>query len=82
MFYYWLISIQDLCFETIPATRFNSRYFKKTKKKHKALPPGISEHNRKVLTKIKRKAYRLDMSFFNYYRIRFGWSNIIRIVLL
>jgi hypothetical protein len=79
-FYYWLISIQDPCFETVPATRLDGRHFKKTKKRRKALPPGISEHDGKVLTKVKRRAYRLDMSLFNCCGIRFGWSSVIGIV--
>jgi hypothetical protein len=74
--------MQDPYFETVPATRLNSRLSKKSKKRHKVLLPGISEHNRKVLIKVKRRAYRLDINLFNYYRIRFGYNNIIRIFLL
>jgi hypothetical protein len=74
--------MQDLYFETVPATRFNSCFSKKSKKRHKTLLLGISEHDRKVLTKIKRRAYRLNISLFNYYRIRFSYNNIIGIFLL
>lgn len=44
------------------------------------MPVGISEHDGKVLTKVKRRAYRLDMSLFNICGIRFGWSSVIGIV--
>jgi hypothetical protein len=74
--------MQDLYFETVPATRLDSRPSKKSKKKRKALLPGISEHDGKVLTKVKRRAYRLDMSLFNYCGIRFGYSSVIGIFLL
>lgn len=74
-------TIQDPYFETVPATRLDGRpSSKKGKKRRKALPEGISEHDAKVLTKVKRRAYRLDMSLFNCCGIRFGWSSVIGIV--
>lgn len=72
---------EDPYFETVPATRLDgtpSR--KKTTKRRKALPPGISEHDGKVLTKVKRRAYRLDMCLFSFAGIKFGWSSVIGIV--
>lgn len=72
--------LQDPYFETVPATRLDGRPSNKTTKRRKALPPGISEHDAKVLTKVKRRAYRLDMSLFNCMGIRFGWSSVIGIV--
>lgn len=72
---------EDPYFETVPATRLDGRpSSKKAKKRRKALPEGISEHDAKVLTKVKRRAYRLDMSLFNCCGIRFGWSSVIGIV--
>ncbi|KAF8854661.1 hypothetical protein BDZ45DRAFT_676763 [Acephala macrosclerotiorum] len=72
---------EDPYFETVPATRLDGRpSSKKGKKRRKALPPGISEHDAKVLTKVKRRAYRLDMSLFNCCGIRFGWSSVIGII--
>lgn len=71
---------EDPYFETVPATRLDGRPSKKTKKRRKALPAGISEHDGKVLTKVKRRAYRLDMSLFNCCGIRFGWSSVIGII--
>lgn len=71
---------EDPYFETVPATRLDGRPSSKTKKRRKALPAGISEHDAKVLTKVKRRAYRLDMSLFNCCGIRFGWSSVIGII--
>ncbi|KAH7342712.1 PH domain-containing protein [Rhexocercosporidium sp. MPI-PUGE-AT-0058] len=71
----------DPYFETVPATRLDGHPSKsKTTKRRKALPPGISTHDAKVLTKVKRRAYRLDMSLFNCMGIRFGWSSVIGII--
>ncbi|KAL2075574.1 hypothetical protein VTL71DRAFT_517 [Oculimacula yallundae] len=72
---------EDPYFETVPATRLDGRpSSKKTTKRRKALPPGISAHDAQVLTKVKRRAYRLDMSLFNCMGIRFGWSSVIGII--
>lgn len=71
---------QDPYFEQVPATRLDGTPNGKFKKRRKALPPGISEHDGKVLTKVKRRAYRLDMSLFNCCGIRFGWSSVIGLI--
>jgi len=71
---------EDPYFERVPATRLNGRPSKKGKKRRKALPPGISEHDGKVLTKVKRRAYFLDMSLCNCCGIRFGWGSVIGII--
>jgi len=72
---------EDPYFETVPATRLDGRpSSKKGKKRRKALPAGISDHDAKILTKVKRRAYRLDMSLFNCCGIRFGWSSVIGII--
>ncbi|KAI9840409.1 MAG: hypothetical protein M1837_001622 [Sclerophora amabilis] len=71
---------EDPYFERVPATRLDGRPSKKTRKRRKALPPGISERDAMVLTKVKRRAYILDMSLFNFCGIRFGWSSVIGIV--
>lgn len=71
----------DPYFETVPASRLNGRpSSKKAKRRRKALPPGISEHDAKILTKVKRRAYRLDMALCNFCGIRFGWSSLIGII--
>ncbi|KAL6850945.1 hypothetical protein ACO1O0_008071 [Amphichorda felina] len=73
---------KDPYFETIPATRLDGTPSKrgKTKKRKKALPPGISEHDGQVLTKVKRRAYRLDMCLFSFLGIKFGWGSVIGII--
>lgn len=69
---------EDPYFETLPATRLDgSKSDSKVKKRRKALPPGISEHDAKVLTKVKRRAYRLDMSLFSFAGMSFGWGSVI-----
>jgi len=72
---------EDPYFESVPATRLDGTpSTTKMKRKRKALPPGISEHDGKILTKVKRRAYRLDMSLFTCCGIRFGWSSVIGII--
>jgi len=71
---------EDPYFETVPATRLNGKRKKKGKKLPKAIPPGISENDAKVLTKVKRRAYRLDMCLFSFLGIRFGWGSVIGLV--
>jgi len=71
---------EDPYFEQVPATRLDGRPTNKMKKQRKALPVGISEHDGKVLTKVKRRAHRLDMSLFSLCGIRFGWSSVIGIL--
>lgn len=53
---------------------------KKTQKRRKAIPPGLSEKDTKILTQVKRRAYRLDYALFNLCGIRFGWGSVIGIV--
>jgi len=73
--------MQDPYFESVPATRLDGRPSKsKTTKRRKALPAGLSEHDGRVLTKVKRRAYRLDMSLFTFLGVRFGWSSVIGII--
>lgn len=45
-----------------------------------ALPAGISDHDGKVLTKVKRRAHWLDMGLLNCCGIKFGWSSVIAII--
>lgn len=70
--------LADPYFEEVPATRLDGRPSKtKTKKVRKALPPGLSEHDAKILTKVKRRAYRLDMSFGSFMGLKLGWGSLI-----
>ncbi|KAI5867981.1 hypothetical protein GGS23DRAFT_5639 [Durotheca rogersii] len=67
----------DPYFEHVPATRLDGTPTGKLKKVRKALPPGLSDHDAKILTKVKRRAYRLDMSFGSFMGLKFGWGSII-----
>ncbi|KAL5598807.1 hypothetical protein BROUX41_003859 [Berkeleyomyces rouxiae] len=71
---------EDPYFESVPATRLNGKPNGKTVRRKKAIPPGLSEHDAKVLTKVKRRAYRLDMCLCNCCGIRFGWSSVIGLI--
>ncbi|CAM1502830.1 Fc.00g076060.m01.CDS01 [Cosmosporella sp. VM-42] len=71
---------EDPYFEHVPATRLDGTPNGKLKKRKKALPPGISQHDGQILTKVKRRAYRLDMALFSLCGIRFGWGSVIGLV--
>lgn len=71
---------KDPYFEQVPASRLGRAFGKKTQKRRKAVPPSLSENDAHVLTKVKRRAYRLDYSLFNLCGIRFGWSSVIGLV--
>ncbi|PFH61805.1 hypothetical protein XA68_16233 [Ophiocordyceps unilateralis] len=70
---------EDPYFETLPATRLG-KPTGKYKKRKKALPPGISDHDGKILTKVKRRAYRLDLALCSFLGVRFGWGSVIGLV--
>ncbi|EAW13105.1 DUF4112 domain-containing protein [Aspergillus clavatus NRRL 1] len=71
---------EDPYFEEVPASRLSRAFGKKTQKRRKAIPPGLSDNDRKILTQVKRRAYRLDYSLFNLCGIRFGWGSVIGLV--
>jgi len=73
---------EDPYFESVPATRIDGKLGKpgKVKRRKKALPPGISEHDGQVLTKVKRRAYRLDCCLFTFLGVKFGWGSAIGLV--
>lgn len=75
-----LIWPKDPVFEHVPATRLDGTPTGKTKKVKRALPPGLSDHDAQILTKVKRRAYKLDLSLFSIAGIRFGWSSVIGLV--
>lgn len=72
--------MQDPYFETVPATRLDGTPTGKVKKRKKALPPGVSEHDGKILTKVKRRAWRLDMCLFSICGVRFGWGSAVGLI--
>ncbi|PUU80785.1 hypothetical protein B9Z19DRAFT_1100088 [Tuber borchii] len=68
----------DPYFETVPAGRLSLGG--KTKRRKKALPPGLSGEDEKTLIKVKRRAYRLDMALGSFCGMRIGWSSLIAII--
>jgi hypothetical protein len=44
------------------------------------LPDGLSDHDRNILKRVRRRAYHLDMSLFNCCGIRAGWSSVVGII--
>lgn len=66
--------------EEIPVYGRDGRPTGKVKKRKRAIPPEFSAHDGAVLKKVRRRAYRLDMSLFNCCGIRFGWSSVIGII--
>ena len=71
--------IKDPYFEHVQATDANGRPYGKARKQKKPVPEGISAHDAKVLTKVKRRAYRLDNAI-NVCGIKFGWSSVIGLI--
>ncbi|KAJ5782477.1 hypothetical protein N7457_004251 [Penicillium paradoxum] len=71
---------EDPYFEEVPASRLGRTFGKKTQKRRKAIPPGLSENDTKVLTKVKRRAYQLDYALFSLCGIRFGWGSVIGLI--
>ncbi|KAF3930546.1 hypothetical protein ABW19_dt0202712 [Dactylella cylindrospora] len=63
-----------------PAQELNKAGKRKSKRRKKALPPGLTDEEGEILTKVKRRAYRLDMSFGSLFGVRFGWGSVIGIV--
>jgi len=50
----------------------------KYKERERLMPTGLSSNDQQILRKIRKKAYKWDMSFrFCCFRTRFGWSFII-----
>ncbi|KAK5060027.1 hypothetical protein LTR84_009911 [Exophiala bonariae] len=70
---------EDPYFESIPATRLGGMY-KTNKKRKRALPPGLTPEEEKVLTKAKRRAYRIDLSLGSFLGTRFGWGAVIGLI--
>jgi len=70
---------EDPYFETVPATRLGGLY-KTTKKTKRALPPGLTPEEEKILTKAKRRACRVDLSLGNFCGTRFGWGAVIGLI--
>jgi hypothetical protein len=66
--------------EQVPVYDKNGRDTGKTKTRKRGYPTGLSPNDAKILKKVRKRAYRLDMSLFNCCGIRFGWSSVIGII--
>ena len=69
--------VQDPYFETIPATRLG---FRTKKKLPKALPPGLTAKEEKILVKAKRRAYKIDMALGSFLGTKIGYGAVIGII--
>jgi len=49
-------------------------------KQKKLIPSYLPEDEAKILAKVRKRAYYLDMSLFNFMGVRFGWSSVIGII--
>jgi hypothetical protein len=65
---------EDPYFESVPASRLGFK-----KKKTKALPPGLSKDEERILTKAKRRAYRMDL-MFSTCGLKFGVGALIGLI--
>ncbi|OAA58053.1 PH domain containing protein [Niveomyces insectorum RCEF 264] len=74
------INSKDPYFEEVPVYDRQGRPTGKLKKQKKGLPAGLSQNDTHVLKRVRKRAYRLDMSLCNCCGIRFGWSSIIGFV--
>ena len=64
----------------MPVLDRNGRDTGKKKQQKKGLPVGLSQNDAAILKKVRKRAYRLDMSLFNLFGIRFGWSSVVGII--
>jgi hypothetical protein len=69
----------DPYFEHVAAVDMNGRATGKYEKRKRAIPPGLTKQEEKVLKKVTRRAYRLD-NCMNFCGIRVGWSTIIGLI--
>lgn len=66
--------------EQVPVFDRNGHDTGKTKTRKRGFPTGLTDHDLGILKKVRRRAYRLDMSLFNCCGLRFGWSSVIGII--
>jgi Domain of unknown function (DUF4112) len=65
--------VKDAYFEKLPANKSGGRL-------KKDLPAGLTADEARILAKVKRRAYRLDMAFNIPYLGRFGWSSVLGLI--
>ncbi|KAG5980494.1 hypothetical protein E4U55_003970 [Claviceps digitariae] len=74
------VVLKDPYYETVPGVQPNGKPTGKQVKQKRALPPGLSEHDAKVLMKVRRRVHHLDWSLFTIFGVGFGWSTVIGII--
>jgi len=74
------LNAKDPYFEEVTVYDNHGHPTGQKKKQKKGLPVGLSQNDGTVLKKVRRRAYRLDMSLFNCCGIRFGWSSVVGII--
>ncbi|KFG83315.1 PH domain protein [Metarhizium anisopliae] len=70
----------DPYYEKVPGTKRNGEPTGKQVKQKRKLPPGLSEHDAKVLMGVRRRVHHLDWSLFTIFGVGFGWSTVIGII--
>lgn len=71
--------VEDPYYEYVPLGSTDKHNKPKYKKVARRIPNGISENDIKVLSDVRRQAYRYDM-WFSLFGLKFGWSNVIGII--
>lgn len=72
-------AVEDPYYEYFPIARDSKGNTTKTKRVKRRVPDGISPNDYKILNKVRKKAYRYDMSF-NFLGIKVGWTNIVGLI--
>lgn len=67
----------DPYYEKVPGVKRNGKPTGKQVKQKRELPPGLSEHDAKVLMQVRRRVHHLDWSLFTIFGVGFGWSTVI-----
>ncbi|OAQ68212.1 PH domain-containing protein [Pochonia chlamydosporia 170] len=70
----------DPYYEKVPGTKPNGEPSGKQVKQKRGLPPGLSDHDAKVLMRVRRRVHHLDWSLFTIFGVGFGWSTVIGII--
>ncbi|KAK2594233.1 hypothetical protein QQS21_008075 [Conoideocrella luteorostrata] len=70
----------DPYYEKVPGVKPNGKPTGKEVKRKRAIPPGLSDHDVKVLMGVRRRVHHLDWSLFTILGVGFGWSTVIGII--
>lgn len=71
--------VEDPYYEYVPLHKDANGVPNKYKRVPRRIPDGISDNDLKILTQVKKKAYRYDM-WFNVFGVKVGWSNVVGVV--